>query len=613
MSTKKEKLIEEAQRFALRGQLDKAIASYRQLLSMEPSAINHRQRLADILVKIGKIEEARGEFETIGKHYASNGFYLKAIAVYKQVQKLFPADISLNITVAGLNEKHGLTANALAEYKQVSDYYEKNGQTAEVLKIIEKMQGVDPSNINIKLKLAEAYFQAGKLDDSYRVFGKLASLLQERGENASFQKLNDRIQKLFPQKSSFMLEVLEEQITSGQAANAVAGLQTMLRTNPNDKRIWDLVVAAYTALKQPQKLKMAYTHYLKFFPDQTSAQSGLISSLAAEGDLQGALGLLDRYEQGLLAAGNWQDLSEIYRSLETLDPINLKVLEGLERAYTAGGKSEEVAALASKIKSLKSLGDESTSLASCQDNSDEQASAFAISDSSELFQQVSNSESNAFLEPVDAESELLKPETTPPDVALEEEIEIDIDFDDVSGFADDPVKPQDAVIPDNWLDSVGELFDSIETSPRGVKFGNAVENVDCQSHYDLGLAFKEMGLFDEAINELRQASADHSMKISCLVLQSACLREKGDLPKAEKLLRKLMQPGLSLKDSSSVKYELALTCAAAGNQEESSTLLAEIESTNPGFRDVKTLLDSASNDEGSLDFSDDELQGFDLK
>lgn len=613
MSTKKEKLIEEAQRFALRGQMDKAIASYRQLLSIEPSAINHRQRLAEILVKSGKPEEARAEFEAIGKHYASNGFYLKAIAVYKQVQKLFPADISLSLTLAGLNDKHGLTANALAEYKTVADYYEKNGQPADVLKILEKMQSVDATNINVKLKLAEAYFQAGQVDDSYKTFGKLASILQERGDSASFAKLNTRIQKLFPQKSTFMLEVLEEQITGGQAGNAVSGLQAMLRTNPNDKRVWDLIIAAYKALKQPQKLKLAYTHYLKFFPDEYSAQSGLITCLVTESDLHSALTLLEQYEDGLFSSGNWQAVIDIYHSLEKLDPINLKVLEGLRRAFTAGGKQDDISALSSKINSLKSFGVDPTTLTDLS-NTDNN-SLFNMADSSEMLQEIPSSELPSFFEPSVAEQAPATLELLPAIQASEEDIEIDIeiDFDDVSTFGDASVPLQTMKLDDNWLDSVGEVFDTIATAPRGVKFCSSIENVDSQSHYDLGLAFKEMGLYDEAINEFRQASIDTAMKIMCLVLQSACLREKGDLSTAENLLLTLMKPGLSLQDGSSVKYELALTYAAAGKQVESSALLAEIEASNPGFRDVRTLMDSAVLDESSLDFSDDELTGFDLK
>lgn len=158
----KNRLIEEAQKLIMRGQFDKAAKVYQQVLSQEPSATNLRQKLAEILVKAGRNEDARIEFETIGKHFSNNGFYLKAIAVFKQLQKLFPADITLSITLAGLNEKHGLTANALSEYKQVFDYYINAGNATEAIKILFKMQDVDPQNISVKSKLAEAVCKHGK-------------------------------------------------------------------------------------------------------------------------------------------------------------------------------------------------------------------------------------------------------------------------------------------------------------------------------------------------------------------------------------------------------------------------------------------------------------------
>ena len=231
MATKKEKLIEEAQKLAIKGPVDKAVKAYEQLVAMEPGVLSHRQRLADLLLKAGRTDDARSEFEVIGKNYSGNGFYLKAIAIYTKLRGLFPGDIPIILTLAGLNEKHGLTANALAEYKQVYDYYDKNGESEEALKTLEKMQEVDPQNVPIRLKLAEVYFAAGKKDESYALFGKLATLLQERGDAAGSAKLSARIQQLFPAKSGFMLEVLAEQIASGNAASAISGLQAQLRTN----------------------------------------------------------------------------------------------------------------------------------------------------------------------------------------------------------------------------------------------------------------------------------------------------------------------------------------------------------------------------------------------
>jgi len=615
VSSKKDKLIEEAQRLALRGQLDKAIKAYEQVIALEPSALNHRQKLAELLVRAGRPDDARAEFEVIGKRFTSDGFYLKAIAVYKKLQGLYPGDIPITLTLASLNEKHGLVANALAEYKQVYDFYLKSSETVEALKILEKMLNVDPQNINVMHKLADAYFQVGKKDESYAVFGKLAKLLQERGDASAFAKLDTRIQQLFPKKSEFALEILAEQVANGNAASAVTGLQALLRINSNDKRVWELIVEAFTQLNQPQKVKVAYQHYLKCFPNELTAQVGLIGCLVAESDLKGTLALLDNYELGLFAGRYLEDLERIYRVLDSLDPINLRVLEGLNRVCMALGKADDAAALQSKILSLQGVSAKSVEPPpQPQDDpfSDQDAFGGQVGDEPD-YGEVSFADIDIDSAPLVSTAD--SSSTAAADVfeQSEDEVDIEVEF-DVDVDDDDFEIPLDTTgVPgDDWLNEVGEIFDAIANKPRGVKFANGHDGADAQSHYDLGVAFREMGLYDEAISEFRQASADTGRRLECLILQGACLRDKGDLTNAEKVLKTLMKPGLGLDDECFVKYELALTYGAAGNNDQLVELLSEIEKKNSGYRDVRDRLVAAGKGKNTLDFSDDELLKFDL-
>lgn len=632
MSTKKDKLIEEAQRLTLRGQLDKAIKAYEQVLSLDSSAINQRQKLAELLVKVGRTDDARAAFELIGKHYASNGFYLKAIAVYKQLQKLFPRDVAITLTLAELNEKHGLAGNALAEYKQVYDYYEKEAKMEDALKILDKMQNVDPQNINIKLKLAESYFQIGKTDESYAAFGRLALLLQERGDSGAFLKLNTRVQQLFPGRTEFVIEVLTDQVESGNAASAVPGIQSLLRINPNNKRVWDLILIAYKKLGQQQRVKVACQHYLKFFPDEINAQKGLLECLIAEKDVHEALALLDGFERNFIQLGAAPDLVVIFQELADIDPVNVKVLEGLVRVCEVTGDKERVKSLAPKLASLTSLTVDKTEKESAGTSSELMVQVEDIDRTETGFSGSVEDVDVVSLpgEPDDvlsAEEPLLDlddvfargegepdafAEVAAPFADQEDEIEIEIDNDEEIGFDDVGAATGSDETGDNWLDAAGDIFDSITTAPSGVKFGSDLDVSDAQSHYDLGVAFKEMGLYDDAINELRQAASDPARSFECRVLQGVCLREKGDPVKAEGFMRSLLNPGLSLDDSSSIKYELALTCQALGKNDEAAALLADINDANPGFRDVSSRLDAAGV-EASLDFSDEDLQGFDLK
>jgi tetratricopeptide (TPR) repeat protein len=620
--SKKDKLIEEAQKLVSRALFDKAAKVYEQILELEPAAINHRQKLAELLIKCGRHDDARKQFETIGKHYSKNGFYLKAIAVYKQLQKLFPSDISLTMTLAELNEKHGLVANSLSEYKIVYDFHEKAGNIPESLNILDRMQNVDPQNVPIKIKLADAFIQQGKMAESYSVFAKTALLLIERRDNATLSKVFSRIQQLFPDKPDFMIEILGEQLKQGSVSSAIDTIQGLLRSNPNNKPAWDLIVNAYQLLGQPQRVKVACQHYLKFFPSEPAAMYGLISSSTAEKNLAVTLELLDQYEDELISAGYLQQLEETYLALDKLDPINIRVLEGHVRVATATGDKSEVISLTSKLQSLRSVsggataqepppailaespfGDfefESSDQTSFVESFSDQmpASAFEISEIAAEETTVSN--------PVtfDATVDLLQ--------QPEEDIEIDIEIDLDSPFGTLESEADTTIAHDKWLASVGDLFDTISTAPRGVKFGNEMDSSDAQSHFDLGQAFKEMGLFDEAINEFRQASQETSRRVECLLMQCACLRERGEVEKAISMLQALLKPGLNEEESCAIKYELAIGYETIGKMDEASVILNEINSVNPEFRDVSSRLD-VSNAKNTLDFSDEDLNDFGLK
>ncbi|GFE60522.1 lipopolysaccharide assembly protein LapB [Geobacter sp. AOG2] len=620
MSSKKDKLIEEAQKHIQRGQLDKAVKIYVQVLSLEPSAINLRQKLAELLVKAGQSDGARTEYEAIGKHYASSGFYLKAIAVYKQVQKLFPGDIAITLTLAGLNEKHGLVGNALAEYKLAYDYYERESNGSESLKILEKMQAVDQQNANIKLKLAEAYFNAGKKDESYALFRQLALLLQERGETGPFAHLNARIQQLFPEKTGFVIEVLAKQLEEGNAAKAVSGLQALLRNDPKNKNIWELIIRAYRHLGQHQQLRAVYEHFLRYFPDDVSAKTGLIACHADQKDIKGALALLDQYEQDVVSSGASGELVAIYRNLAEFDPINLRILEGYKKACEAVDMMDEVSQLESKIQTLKKLSSGTDALPapdrSPAGTGDLFEGAGLAPSLSALTDGVSGMDAGVYM-PENGESPVAEEDAadgvgtenaveTFPDYG---EIEIEVDIDDFP-FEGSPAGEKENGSSDGWPDTFEDVADLISSSPRSVKFGCSLDSSDAQSHYDLGVAFREMGLYDEAINEFRQAASDPARRVECLVLQAACLRERGELDAAEKILNALAEPEQSVEDACLVKYELALVLEAQGQNERVAELMAEIDSVNAEFRDVHERLKNAG---GSLEFSDEELQDFELK
>src|SRR5207245_3383988 len=65
-----------------------------------------------------------------------------------------------------------------------------------------------------------------------------------------------------------------------------------------------------------------------------------------------------------------------------------------------------------------------------------------------------------------------------------------------------------------------------------------IDEADFQSHYDLGVAFKEMGLLDEAIAEFQKALRAPEGKLRTSEALGGCVFAKGAFGVAESILRR---------------------------------------------------------------------------
>ena len=609
---KKDKLIEAAQKLIQKGQLDKAVKEYQAAVALEPGDQRVRQRLAELLVRLNRFDAARAEFEQIAKVLVASGFYLKAIAVYRQIEKLFPDDIALWTTLAQLYERHGLLAQALAEYKRAFDRYEQTGNHVEGLKVLEAMQKADPQNVNLRLKVAEVQHQLHRADEAFQSFSDLAGLLVERREEASFLKLAERMRQLYPQRARFALEVLGKQVESGHAEGAVQLLHHYLKADPHNRAVWNLLVSAYDRLGEHARLKATCQHFLRYFPYEPVAMDHLGRCLLREQAVDELLGLLAAWEKLLIPAGQAAVLVELYNGLIELAPIDLRIYEGALRACTAAGNSELAESFSSRIASLAVLqakqGPQAAEVEGelrivlPEEPADDVLCTQAVV---EPMQQVEPEQYGEI-----EFSDVVQEEVDKADRELDSayEIEIELDF-------DEPPAPVVHTSDVDWFETVSDIFGSVGIETGKVKIGAGLESGDSQTHYDLGMALREMGLLDEAINEFRQGATDPLRQIECLIQQGGCLREKGELQPAESAFRSLLSaPGLSAEQRCAISYELALVCEASGRTDEAAVLYAEIEAVQPAYRDVAARLQDATqkNEEG-FDFDEDDLRDFELK
>ena len=116
----KASIIKEAQKYIARGQVDKAIAEWEKLAKEYPDG-NTYNMIGDLYLKKGGRSEATESFHKAADFFRKEGFSLKAVALYKKILNINPADADALLALGELNEKKGLTTDAIKFYLAAAD------------------------------------------------------------------------------------------------------------------------------------------------------------------------------------------------------------------------------------------------------------------------------------------------------------------------------------------------------------------------------------------------------------------------------------------------------------------------------------------------------------
>ncbi len=143
------------------------------------------------------------------------------------------------------------------------------------------------------------------------------------------------------------------------------------------------------------------------------------------------------------------------------------------------------------------------------------------------------------------------------------------------------------VAPGDLLDEVfAEFKDEVEESA-------AASEDDIETHYNMGIAFREMALYDEAIGEfqkvhqLTQKAGDFSRLVLCCSLLATCFTEKGMPELAVTWYRTaLNSAGLDPESRVALLYEVGASYENAGNREEALKSYLEVYAHNIDYRNV---------------------------
>ena len=296
----KNKVIESATKLIAKAQFDKAVKEYQRVLELDPDDVRVLQKLAELYQKMKKQAEAADCFEKVARTYAAQGFYLKAVALYKQVLKVVDR-VEVNVRLAELYQQLGLVGDATKEWQTVASHYEKDGDRKASLDTLKKLVDLDPDNVASRIRLGEQYARQDNLVEAVAELRRAAEYLQRNGRTDDYLRVAERISHLDQADVTLARELAEHFLSRGDSKRALSKLQICFKANPRDLNTLQMLAQAFQDLGQTSKTlsvlkelarvhadagrsedaRRAYEQAAELAPDDPDVKSGLQSTASA--------------------------------------------------------------------------------------------------------------------------------------------------------------------------------------------------------------------------------------------------------------------------------------------------------------------------------------------
>lgn len=252
MSVDRNKVMAAAQKHLEKSAFDKAIVEFQKLVKADPSDVRTWLKIGDLYVKLNQRPQAIDTYSKVAEQYAGQGFFHKAVAVYKQILNLDGTRLDVKLRLAEMNESMQLTSEAMVIYEQVAAEYGRLGDAEKVVSTYGKMVELDPNNIPTRIKYAEALSRGGKKEEAAAAFEAGAELLKKLGRLDDYAKVVERL--LFHKDDiARSRELAEYYLERNDGKRALAKLQVLFKADPHHIPTLELLATAFEQVQQLPK------------------------------------------------------------------------------------------------------------------------------------------------------------------------------------------------------------------------------------------------------------------------------------------------------------------------------------------------------------------------
>ena len=600
------------------GFLPKAVTVYKSVLKLTPGLPQVRIALSEAYRRLGMVADALHELELAVPELQQSSRPADALPALRKMVELHPDNVVSRIRLAEAASQAGRTEEAIREFGQASDQLKMEGRADEYVRVAERLLFHRPDNFAVARDLAAAYI--ARKNPRLALAKLQAALKAAPRDPQNVTLLAEAMVELDPRKAiSLWRELAEIHADAHREDARDAAVRAALVLDPTDGETremaarWGLSLGAAAARvrlpppKVPGGTISSVVTSVQAVPPEFAPQdrsdvrsgmrsgfgSGMLPGTSRPGG-PGASGLTPMSDVARILSeadvfvkyGLAERAVDHLRRIFALEPEHHEARERLAGVLVQTGRKREAAVeLATLAEQLHAAGDDAAPKVA------ERALALdpACAQAARLL-------GRRAAAPV--------PEPKGRSAADELATELEqLDFFAQQSLHDEARAvlvdleqrfPGHPLLAERRRAYASEGHGAIPgggapAAPSGpVAKLSPSENADPATHGDLGIAYKQMGLHDAAIEEFKQLAADKTRAVFAYTMIGECVEAKGELGEAVKRYKEALNlPQATAQESVELYYLLGAVFEQLGDIREALYFFENVGKRDPGFRDVK--------------------------
>jgi len=291
-----------AQEYTKRGMYYTALEECYNALRQAPTYLPTHRQLAQVLLTMGKVEEAVAKLVSVASTYLSHGNVRQAVAMYKRALKLSPMNTGVRTKLIDMLLSHGQIEQALEHYLILADSYYNLAQIDQARDIYQEA-----------LKLAPRTDPARRWE--VRILHKIGDIDMQRIDWKRAFSTYDRIRRIAPDDERARLQLMGLQYRMNRPDLAITELDELLNYYHENKMDQRIVAVLEDAVNER--------------PEDIPLRTRLAQHHLNTGNAEEALKHLDKLGDLQLNSGRPGDARATIRAIIALNPPNVEAYQQL--------------------------------------------------------------------------------------------------------------------------------------------------------------------------------------------------------------------------------------------------------------------------------------------